>query len=274
MIGKLFRLGYTVEVTWKLMRRHGLVVPGPGPAGDGTDERAPERGNAARRHRPIRHGTIRSQRPDQDTPKGLAPQAGRGGHQAGAVIRRHQREGEKEKQVRNRLRTTLAILAVSVAAALPVMSAAAPQASAGTARPSSARFSVVGTYNICVNGGGCWHTNGSGTQLTLSSLSNASNITVLVSNGYYKFQDGNGKCMYMGSGPSFPLMTGSNACSSTYGSSSTQVFTTPNEPGGFYIVSAYGGPGGTGRAMAFNGIDGKPIWVNVSSGYYTWNEIT
>ncbi len=176
--------------------------------------------------------------------------------------------------MRNRFRTTLATLAVSVAAALPVMSAAAPQAGAGTARLSSARFSVVGTYHICVNGGGCWHTNGSGTQLTQSGLSNASNITMLLSNGYYKFQDGNGKCMYMGSGPSFPLMTGSNACSGTYNSSSTQVFSTPNGSGGFYIVSAYSGPGGTGRVMTFNTTDGKPIWVNSSSGYYTWNLFT
>jgi winged helix-turn-helix protein len=30
LIGKLFHVGYTVEGIWKLMRRHGLVLPGPG----------------------------------------------------------------------------------------------------------------------------------------------------------------------------------------------------------------------------------------------------
>ncbi|MFF3126280.1 hypothetical protein ACFVRD_29065 [Streptomyces sp. NPDC057908] len=32
----MFRVGYTVEGAWRLLRRHGLVLAAAGPAGDRT----------------------------------------------------------------------------------------------------------------------------------------------------------------------------------------------------------------------------------------------
>ncbi|MER5845653.1 MULTISPECIES: winged helix-turn-helix domain-containing protein [unclassified Streptomyces] len=36
LIGRLFHVSYTVEGTWRLLRRHGLVLAAAGPAGDRT----------------------------------------------------------------------------------------------------------------------------------------------------------------------------------------------------------------------------------------------
>ena len=168
-----------------------------------------------------------------------------------------------------RLRALLASAGLVVAGLVPALTTtsaaqAAPAHPAGHAAPAA---SASGPYHIC--NGTCWHANGSGAQITVTN--SPSNWTILSQNGYVKFQDGNGKCAYVGSSAGNPLNLGSNSCSSTYGPSSTQAFEQSCSGGSCMYTSAYSGPGGyPGRIQVFNTTSPHPVWVDVNSNLDAW----
>jgi hypothetical protein len=146
------------------------------------------------------------------------------------------------------------------------MTSAAQAAPAHPAVHAVPAASASGPYNLCI--GTCWHANGAGAQISVTN--SGSNWTLLSQSGYVKFQDGNGNCIYMGGGAGHPLMLGSGNCSSTYGPSSSQAFTESDGAGGTIFISAYGGPGGSGRIQVFNTTSPHPVWVDVNSNLDQW----
>jgi hypothetical protein len=130
------------------------------------------------------------------------------------------------------------------------------------------------TYQICLNleTSMCWQAEGSGQQIHATTSSN-SNWTILAigSANPVKFQDGNTKCAYMDTASGHAFMLGSNACSSTYNSSSTQAFNLSSFSAPFSMRSDYSGSGGGGNIMVFAVGSDKPVWVNNDSGDINWD---
>lgn len=121
-----------------------------------------------------------------------------------------------------RFRTRLAALAVAAVAATGSAAAMVPAATAAPVRPAAPADLTLNPENICLTSACAfrWHSNGSGTQVTISN--NGADYSTInpVNQGTgggtitLQFQNGNGKCFYVNGAQQ--LVTGSNGCTSSF----------------------------------------------------------